>query len=87
MNKLTNIEVDSVTANAQRSFGALSAREAIADLYRARFPVGNRQTIDGLWLWVYALNSWDNNDITNNYMTEAQMLKIVSKVQRSGSKL
>jgi hypothetical protein len=81
MAQLSNSEFSGVYTNALRAFGAASLREVMMDIYKVRVINPIRSAISDYWMYVYALNTWDNTDVDNNYMTEAQMLAIVHKVQ------
>lgn len=81
MNKLTNSEFSTVYNLALKAFGASGLREVMMDIYRIRVTNNIRAAIDDYWMYVYALNTWNNTDVDDNYMTEAQMLAIVHKVQ------
>lgn len=79
MTKLTTSEFDSAFNKSMKAFANTSRAEMLKELYGIR-AVGN---YNRLWLYLYALNTWDNSDIDNNYMTESQMVKLISKVQQN----
>ena len=78
---LTTKEFDIVYNTALCSFAEKSKQEMQREIY-GTLPCGH--DADRLWLYVYALNTWDNTDGASNYLSEAQMLRIVSKVQQHG---
>lgn len=79
MSILTTEEFNTVFNKAVKSFANANRAEVLKEMYGMRAK-GNYSR---LWLYLYTLNSWDNTNITNNYITEAQMLKLISKVQQN----
>lgn len=79
MSKLTAVEFNERMNRAMKSFANSNRAEMLKELYGIR-SFGN---FNRLWLYLYALNTWDNTNVDNNYMTESQMLKIISKVQQN----
>lgn len=82
--KLTNAEFDQLYNKALCAFAQATEDEMTADIYRLRKSCSTISA-DRLWLYVYALNSWDNTPGAVNYLTEDQVLSIISKVQIHGS--
>jgi hypothetical protein len=80
---LTDAEFDIAYNKALKTFSHACKNEMLADIYRLRGkgPAGPNR----IWLWVFALNTWDNTEGAINYLTEEQMLRIISKVQRYGA--
>lgn len=83
MSKLTNTEFDNAFDNALKAFSRVNKKEMIAELYGLRSET-RPGTQNRMWLYLYALNTWDNTSIDDNLMTESQMLKLISKVQQNG---
>lgn len=79
MSILTTEEFEERFNRAMKSFANNNRAEMLKEFYGIR-TIGNYSR---LWIYLYALNTWDNTDVTNNYLTESQMLKIISKVQQN----
>lgn len=80
---LTSTEIASVVNKALKAFGTATRNEMLNDIYGIRCKC-DPATSERLWLYAYAMNTWDNDNVDDNYFTEAQMLKMVSKVQQYG---
>lgn len=81
---LTNTEFCAAYCKAKEAFSNKSLAEMYADIYGIRREKAT-DTAERLWLYMYALNTWNNDDTNNNYLTETQVAKIISKVQQYGS--
>lgn len=79
--RLTNIEYTDLFNGALCTFATHCGDELSTEMM-GRQPSHKKLGNDRMWLWVYALNTWDNTDGADNYLTEQQMLKIVSRVQQ-----
>jgi len=81
MKRLTNTEFDNAYNKAAKAFGKKNLAEATAELYGMR---KEQSTVNAerLWLYMYALNTWDNDLGEDNYLTERQMVKLINKVQQ-----
>jgi hypothetical protein len=77
---LTTTEINIVINKALKAFGTSTKNEMLNDIYGIRCSCDPHEA-ELLWLYAYAMNTWDNTS-SDNYLTEAQMLKIVNKVQR-----
>ncbi len=80
---LTKAEYDQLYNTALCAFAERSHQEMVAEIYALRKPCTECHA-QLLWLYVYALRTWDNTDGAINYITEKQMLRILSKVQNHG---
>lgn len=81
MSVLTNDEFANLFNGALCEFANHCSSELereIRGMPMSRKTRGNER----LWLWVFALNTWDNTPGAINFLTEQQMLKIVSRVQQ-----
>lgn len=81
MKKLSSTQFSDVYSGTLRAFGETAVKEVTMNIYRMRISTDIRTDMNDLWMYVYALSTWDNTDIDGNYITEAQMLAIVHKVQ------
>lgn len=80
---LTKGEFNTGYSRALCAFADAAEQELIAERYGLK---KHCSSIRGelLWLFVYALNTWDHSDGAINYMTENQMHKILAKVKQHG---
>jgi hypothetical protein len=83
MTALTTTEFNNLFNTALSTFAELSEEEMEAEFYGFLKP-SLATKADKLWLYVYALNTWDNTDGASNYLTEAQMLGLISLIQNNG---
>jgi len=81
MKRLTNTEFDNAYNKAAKAFGKKNVAEMTAEIYGMRRE-SSTANAERLWLYMYALNTWDNNKGTDNYLTETQMVKLINKVQQ-----
>lgn len=79
--KLTNAEFTDLFNGALCEFADHCNDELNREII-GHAPSTKRLGNDRMWLWVYALNTWDNTAGALNFLTEQQMLRIVSRVQQ-----
>ena len=78
---LTNEEYEYNYNRILKTFALSASKEAQAAVYKLGNSCYENLTLQ-MWLYVYALNSWDNTDGAINYLTEQQMLDIIDKASR-----
>jgi len=81
MKRLTNIEFNNAYNKAAKAFGRKNVAEMTAEFYGMRREQSTANA-ERLWLYMWALNTWDQSKGEDNYITERQMVKLVNKVQQ-----
>lgn len=81
LTRLTDREFNAAYNKAAKAFGKKCLAEATAEIYGMR---KEQSTVNAerLWLYMYALNTWDQDLGEDNYLTERQMVKLINKVQQ-----
>lgn len=59
-------------------FACAEYSQMINEIWRVKSGVSKKDA-DLIWLFVFALNSWDHDDSAVNYLTEQQMMDILSR--------
>lgn len=80
MAALTDLEFNITYNRALQRFGKATLDELNGDIFGMNKPCSKHRS-EVLWLYSYALNSWDTTPGAINFLTEAQMLAIAHKVQ------
>lgn len=75
---LTTQEHSCAVDRLLEQFASSEYDQMITRVWQIRTGVQKR-TADLLWLYVFAINTWDHQDGAFNYMTEQQMMHILSK--------
>jgi hypothetical protein len=83
MRALTQTDYSNVFNTGVATFAELCEEEMQAEIFAIKRPKVTAKA-KRMWLYVYALNTWDNTDGAFNYLTEAQMLGLISKIQNHG---
>lgn len=77
---LTEQEFNQLSNKVLNVFSNLVVQRATARTWAFR-PNGDlKQRAKLAWLYVFALNTWDNSDSAYNYITESQMLKMIESI-------
>lgn len=84
MMTLTATEYDNAYNKALCNFAEVSEQEMTGTLYGMK-KAKTAFRAERLWLFIYALSTWENSDDAINYITDSQMMKILAKVQNYGS--
>lgn len=77
--QLTTTEFNMLKSSLLKRYSQAQALEATAKKYQTRYLAENLLFTRELWLYAYAINFWEHSDTAYNYLTEQQMMKILSK--------
>jgi hypothetical protein len=75
---LTTKEYNCAVDELLKLFACSEEDQMEFEIWRVRRGIGRRMA-DVIWLFVFAINTWEHEDGAVNYMTEEQMMAILSK--------
>ena len=79
---LTSTEYTNAYSKVLKTFAASQTTSWQESIYKVRKGYKPNQG-KLLFLYAYALSTWEHNDSAENYLTEKQVLAIISKVNQT----
>lgn len=78
---LTTPEFNTGYSRALNKFATFAYGQLIDDWFAVRYKADpDRTKLNLAWLYSYALNTWDNTDGADNYLTDRQMTIIIERI-------